>query len=433
MAAVSHTFWTQTVGNTRLDPLCNQCIDVTHNGKTIQVPIQDKCLSCDPDRVDLSRPAFAMLGDPDKGRLEGAVYEIVDCDGNTTLFASSISVWPRRMTFGLTLSFVAFILAATAALAYLGVKHYMTGKEWEIPFEQVQMEEQIGQGSFGVVFRAYRYGPVAVKQLFAAKPPPSQRRAFRNEIRLLKSLRHTNVLGLLGIVTEPKLAIVTDWCHGSLYHQIHVAESEYESHTIYRFCKQIAEGVHYLHSKGVLHRDLKSGNILLTEANGTTLKICDFGLSTVKTPRASDKKTAKSPVGSVLWMAPEIINPRLKKGGSPYTVQSDAYAFGICMYELLSRRLPYLGYERDQITYLVGAGLLHPETEPSFKGETDEIACLMRSCLAYHSDERPTFDEICAIIRNAERNYPFTDEKQKQARTTTRESGYVTVPQYPKD
>ncbi|KAH7678250.1 expansin B, partial [Aphelenchoides avenae] len=207
MAAVSHTFWTQTLGKTRLDPLCNQCVDVTHKGKTVQVPIKDKCLVCESSHVDLSLPAFTMLDSRVKARLEGAVYEIVECDGNTTLFPASISVWPRSMTIGVTLSFVAFVLAATAATTYLGIRHYMTGKEWEIPFEQVQMEEQIGQGSFGVVFRAYRYGPVAVKQLFAAKPQPSQRRAFRNEIRLLKSLRHTNVLGLLGVVTEPKLAI----------------------------------------------------------------------------------------------------------------------------------------------------------------------------------------------------------------------------------
>lgn len=59
------------------------------------MPIKDKCLVCESSHVDLSLPAFTMLDSRVKARLEGAVYEIVECDGNTTLFPASISVWPR--------------------------------------------------------------------------------------------------------------------------------------------------------------------------------------------------------------------------------------------------------------------------------------------------------------------------------------------------
>lgn len=65
------------------------------------------------------------------------------------------------------------------------------------------------------------------------------------------------------------------------------------------------------------------------------------------------------------------------------------------MYELLSRQLPYLGYERDQITYLVGAGHLRPEPKPSCESDADAMARLMQSCIAYDPNERPTFDEVC--------------------------------------
>lgn len=79
-------------------------------------------------------------------------------------------------------------------------------------------------------------------------------RTFENEIRLLKSLRHTNVLSLLGVVRKPHLAIVTDWCYCSLFWLIHKEGVVFETAMIVHFCRQIAEGMHYLHSKGVLHR-----------------------------------------------------------------------------------------------------------------------------------------------------------------------------------
>ena len=70
---------------------------------SFQVPIKDECLSCESDRVDLSRPAFTMLENPAfKGRLDGAVYEIIECDGNTTaLYAATNSDWTRFVALNL--------------------------------------------------------------------------------------------------------------------------------------------------------------------------------------------------------------------------------------------------------------------------------------------------------------------------------------------
>lgn len=93
-----------------------------------------------------------------------------------------------------------------------------------------------------------------MKQLYAAKPNQAERKEFENEIRLLKSLRHTNVLSLLGVVTKPKLAIIMDWCHSSLYQRLHVDGNGYDPTAALQLTKQVAEGMNYLHSRSVLHR-----------------------------------------------------------------------------------------------------------------------------------------------------------------------------------
>lgn len=100
-------------------------------------------------------------------------------------------------------------------------------------------------------------GAVAVKKLNIRSPGPELLAAFKNEVTVLKKARHGNVLNFLGVIREPELAIVTQWCQGSsLYRHIHVVEPrvEFEMQTILEICKQISQGMNYLHSKNVIHR-----------------------------------------------------------------------------------------------------------------------------------------------------------------------------------
>lgn len=87
-------------------------------------------------------------------------------------------------------------------------------------------------------------GPVAVKKLNIITPSPEMLLAFKNEVTVLKKARHGNVLNFLGVIREPDLAIVTQWCQGSsLYRHIHVNEPhiDFELKTILEICKQIAQ------------------------------------------------------------------------------------------------------------------------------------------------------------------------------------------------
>ncbi|KAI6233848.1 Non-specific serine/threonine protein kinase [Aphelenchoides fujianensis] len=273
-------------------------------------------------------------------------------------------------------------------------KHQRPAEDWEIPPGSITCSVEIGQGSFGTVYKAQYFGPVAVKKLNISNPGPELLAAFKNEVTVLKKARHGNVLNFLGVIREPEFAIVTQWCQGSsLYRHIHVNEPrvEFDMHTILEICKQVAQGMCYLHSKNVIHRDLKSNNIFLAE--GTTVKIGDFGLATVKT-RASEDNIFQNPnpTGSILWMAPEIIRMRTP---NPYSFLSDVYAFGICVYELLSGQLPYNQIKgRDQVLFMVGSGLAKPDLTQLRTDTPKAMRALVQHCIAFNANDRPEFKEV---------------------------------------
>lgn len=202
------------------------------------------------------------------------------------------------------------------------------------------MSRKVGSGSFGIVHQGHDFyhGLVAIKFLNVQNPTPSQSNAFRNEVIILKSTRHDNILLFIGCILKPYLAIVTEWCPGSsLYRHIHVEEEYWEMNQIIDIAKQTATGMEYLHARDILHRDLKSNNIFLIpketnnyrqrqryyhpqqfQTNGTnafdlnfmnesevdkwTVKIGDFGLATAKSTWTQSSTKTNQPTGSILWM-----------------------------------------------------------------------------------------------------------------------------------
>ncbi|KAI6177550.1 Non-specific serine/threonine protein kinase [Aphelenchoides bicaudatus] len=274
-------------------------------------------------------------------------------------------------------------------------------EDWEISIDKIVFKEPIGCGSFGTVYKAYYFGeeddnmqrPVAVKKLNIRNPGPELLSAFKNEVTVLRRARHGNVLNFLGVIREPDLAIVTQWCQGSsLYRHIHVVEPhvDFEMKAILEICKQIAQGMCYLHSRNVIHRDLKSNNIFLTD--DTTVKIGDFGLATVKARPEDKAESNPNPSGSILWMPPEVIRMQI---ANPYSNRSDVYSFGIVLYELLSSTLPYVEYKsRDQILFLVGSGRLKPDMKKLRNDVPKRFRALLDNCINYKQEDRPEFPEI---------------------------------------
>jgi len=275
-------------------------------------------------------------------------------------------------------------------------------EDWEIPADEILVGPRIGSGSFGTVYKAHWHGPVAVKTLNVKIPTAAQLQAFKNEVAVLRKTRHVNILLFMGCVSKPQLAIVTQWCEGSsLYKHLHVFESKFELLTLIEIGRQTAQGMDYLHAKNIIHRDLKSNNIFLHD--DLTVKIGDFGLATAKT-RWSGSQQFHQPTGSILWMAPEVIRMQEE---NPYSFQSDVYAFGIVLFELLAGQLPYSHINnKDQILFMVGRGHLRPDLNKLRSDTPKALKRLTEDCIKFSRDERPIFRQILASLESLLRGLP---------------------------
>jgi serine/threonine protein kinase len=144
------------------------------------------------------------------------------------------------------------------------------------------------------------------------------------------------------------------------------------------------QGMAYLHSMGVIHRDLKSSNIIL-DADGR-VKIVDFGLSCFQS--SGPDHTAET--GTYRWMAPEVICHE------PYSTAADVYSFGVVLWELLTRDRPFKDMTPIQAAFAVAR---HGHRPPIPQGTPPPLASLIRRC--WHSDPaaRPTFEQVVALLR----------------------------------
>ncbi|XP_076654722.1 serine/threonine kinase raf oncogene [Halictus rubicundus] len=275
-------------------------------------------------------------------------------------------------------------------------------EDWEIPADEILIGARIGSGSFGTVYKAHWHGPVAVKMLNVKIPTDAQLQAFKNEVAVLRKTRHVNILLFMGCVSKPQLAIVTQWCEGSsLYKHLHVFETKFDLFTLIEIGRQTAQGMDYLHAKNIIHRDLKSNNIFLHD--DLTVKIGDFGLATAKT-RWSGSQQFHQPTGSILWMAPEVIRMQEE---NPYSFQSDVYAFGVVLFELLASQLPYSHINnKDQILFMVGCGNLRPDLNKLRSDTPKALKRLTEDSIKFSREDRPIFRQILASLESLSRGLP---------------------------
>ncbi|MBN3282311.1 M3K20 kinase, partial [Polyodon spathula] len=208
-----------------------------------------------------------------------------------------------------------------------------------IKFDDILFYENCGGGSFGSVYRAYwksQDKEVAVKKLLK----------IENEAEILSVLSHRNIIQFYGVILEaPNYGIVTEYASGgSLYDYLSSDESEkMDMDHVMTWAMEIAKGMHYLHMEApvrVIHRDLKSRNVVVTADR--VLKICDFGAS-----RFHSHTTHMSLVGTFPWMAPEVIQ------SLPVSEMCDTYSYGVVLWEMLTREIPFKGLEGLQVAWLV--------------------------------------------------------------------------------
>lgn len=142
-------------------------------------------------------------------------------------------------------------------------------------------------------------------------------------------------------------------------------------------------------------------DIFIHDEDHLTVKIGDFGLAYFKTRGEGDQQIYH-PTGSILWMAPEVI--RTRPGVNPFTPKSDVYSYGIVLYELLSRKLPYYDFERKEaLLFLIGLG--DPKRSPRLnldvikKEKPKGLITLMLACTERDPEKRPVFTSILQDLK----------------------------------
>ncbi|KAK6278460.1 hypothetical protein POUND7_018727 [Theobroma cacao] len=268
--------------------------------------------------------------------------------------------------------------------------------DYEILWEDLTIGDQIGQGSCGTVYYGLWYGSdVAVKVFSKQEYSDDVIHSFRQEVSLMKRLRHPNVLLFMGAVTSPqRLCIVTEFLpRGSLFRLLQRNTTKLDWRRRVHMALDIARGVNYLHhcNPPIIHRDLKSSNLLVDK--NWTVKVGDFGLSRLKHETFLTTKTGK---GTPQWMAPEVLR------NEPSDEKSDVYSFGVILWELATEKIPWDNLNSMQV---IGAvGFMNQRLE--IPKEVDpRWASIIESCC--HSDPqcRPAFQELLEKLRDLQRQY----------------------------
>ncbi|TCD66570.1 hypothetical protein EIP91_001238 [Steccherinum ochraceum] len=258
--------------------------------------------------------------------------------------------------------------------------------------------ELIGEGTYGKVFLALNATAgemIAVKQVErpqTASNKDDDRRAsvvqtLKLESETLKDLDHPNIVQYLGFEETPTLfSIFLEYVPGGSIGSFLRKYGKFDDEVTKFFTSQILNGLEYLHSKGILHRDLKADQILVEKSG--ICKISDFGLSKL----TEDINTAgahTSMQGTVFWMAPEVINSQKKN----YSAKIDIWSVGCVVYEMWTGQRPWNGQEAMAV-------LLHLYQEnqaPPVPGDVtiSPLAdAFRRQCFTMDPDERPSAAEL---------------------------------------
>ncbi|KAG5260943.1 hypothetical protein AALO_G00298250 [Alosa alosa] len=264
---------------------------------------------------------------------------------------------------------------------------------------ELSLGEKLGSGSFGVVKRGEwhtptgRVIPVAVKSLRNSLSRQTDTLTdFLQEVTVMQSLDHPNIIHLYGVVLTQPLKMVTELAQlGSLYDMLRSRQGEYPLARLWLFSTQIAAGMEYLESRRFIHRDLAARNVLL--ASRELVKIGDFGLMR---GLGQDKDhyvmTAHKRI-PFAWCAPESL-----RVGS-FSHASDVWMFGVTLWEMFTYcEEPWLGLSGRQILYRVereGDRLERPTDCPQ------ELFTVMRKCWACNPNDRPTFAELTTLVADA--------------------------------
>ncbi|KAI3464064.1 hypothetical protein Pfo_020727 [Paulownia fortunei] len=283
--------------------------------------------------------------------------------------------------------------------------------DWEIDPSKLIIKGVIARGTFGTVHRGIYDGQdVAVKLLDWGEEGhrteaeiASLRAAFTQEVVVWHKLDHPNVTKFIGATMgSAELNIQTENGHIGMPSNICCVVVEYlpggalknyliknrrkklAFKVVVQMALDLARGLSYLHSQKIVHRDVKTENMLLDKTR--TVKIADFGVARVE---ASNPNDMTGETGTLGYMAPEVLN------GSPYNRKCDVYSFGICLWEIYCCDMPYPDLSFSEVTSAVVRQNLRPEIPRCCPSS---LANVMKRCWDANPDRRPEMDEVVTML-----------------------------------
>ncbi|NXJ63720.1 M3K19 kinase, partial [Rostratula benghalensis] len=250
--------------------------------------------------------------------------------------------------------------------------------------------EVLGKGAYGTVYCGLTSQGqlIAVKQVVLGTSDQltteKEYQKFHEEVDLLKTLKHVNIVTYLGTCLEDNiLSIFMEFVPGGSISSIISRFGPLPEIVLWKYTKQILQGVAYLHDNCVVHRDIKGNNVMLMP-NGV-VKLIDFGcarrLAWVSLS-GTQSEMLKSVHGTPYWMAPEVINE------SGYGRKSDIWSVGCTVFEMATGKPPLASMDRIAAMFYIGAhrGLMPPLPDPFSSTAVDFV----RACLTRDQRERPS-------------------------------------------
>lgn len=250
--------------------------------------------------------------------------------------------------------------------------------------------EPIGEGTFGKVYKGMneRTGELlAVKQLCIVDGAEADVQDLRKEINIMWHLEHENIVRYLGTAkSERYLFIILEYIPGGSIANMLSQFGAFSMNLVRRFTRHILCGVNYLHTKGIIHRDIKGANVLVTEMG--VAKLADFGCSKQLSGLCTTSLEESMRVirGSVPWMAPEVI----KQSG--HGRSSDIWSVGATVIEMGTGKPPWSEFSNNLAALFHVATSRHPPPIPSHFSQP--CADLLRKCMVIDAKGRATANDL---------------------------------------
>ena len=288
---------------------------------------------------------------------------------------------------------------------------------------QLFKTETLGTGSYGVVCKAmYNECPCAAKLLhpifFQSNDPGMviTRTRFEQECCFLSEMRHSHIIEYLGTTHDPDsglLVLLMELMDESLTHFLERSQQPLAYHIEVDLCHDIAQALAYIHSNGIIHRDLSSNNVLLLAGKA---KITDFGMS-----KLLDVNRCKTPLtmcpGTLVYMPPEAT-----KDQSVYSSKIDCFSFGVLEIQIMTRQFPDPGpatrmvedprYPTDRLQLVIPDN----ERRKSHIDLVDPTHALLPtaiSCLSYSEEDRPSAQDLCQQLATFKETPRYTQSAQQ--------------------